>query len=55
MSADSSFKKFASKGKERAVALGGIRVHRIQGNFVSFLCVFCAFFCDKEKLDHVPC
>ena len=36
MSADSSFNKFASKGEERAVARGGIRVHRIQGNFVRF-------------------
>ena len=42
MSADSSFNKFASKGEERAVAQGGIRVHRIQGNFVRFLFFFFA-------------
>lgn len=40
MSADSSFKKFALKGEERAVARGGIRVHRIQGNLVRFFFFF---------------
>lgn len=38
------------KGKKGAVVRGGIRVHRIQGNSVRFLC---GFFCDREELDHV--
>ena len=53
MSADSSFKKLASKGEERAVVRGGIRVHRIQGNFVRFLGVF--FFAIRKNWIMFPC